>query len=118
MSISPGKGGNFPPMSPPNLLTRLRVVLDFDLCGNLVQSLPALYPFSVRRCGILCRATFSYNLTIATLPLANVPTAKPVVDVSTHASRTIKGDNLKKQTISFYWKLINNQMLSSFKTFF
>jgi|GEM_PF-6020923 len=48
-------------------LTRLRSVL--DLYGNLVHSLPALYP--IRRFGILRRASFSYNLTIATLLLAN-----------------------------------------------
>ena len=46
---SPGKNDNFHSMWPPYLLYRVRVALDFILCGRLINSNSALYKFSVRR---------------------------------------------------------------------
>ena len=90
------KSSNFPPMSPPHLHHRVRVVLDFVLSCKLVRSTNAFYAVSVRRCRILPSASFRFHLTMDTFAVwLMVPTTKPIADfhrlVTAHAGRTRQG---------------------------
>ncbi|MDD3154364.1 MAG: hypothetical protein PHS41_05805, partial [Victivallaceae bacterium] len=58
-----------PPMHPPHLHHKIRVVLDFVLFGKLVRLVYALYAISVCQVGIFRWASFRFHLAMDTLAI-------------------------------------------------